>query len=209
MHDVLTGFGLGFLVAMQVGPMSLFLIRSGLRGGLSCALAVAGGIAVVDGLYALCGAAGVSPLLASGPARLALGGLGAVVLIALALRTLRDAMRVRLGAESDFEVASPARTFLTALGGTASNPVTIASWAAIFAAANAAGAAARTAPGELLLVTGVTAGSLAWGAALSTAVAVVRIHIGERALRGAEWLAGVGMLVFGGVLGYETLHRQG
>ena len=34
MHSTLVGFGLGFLVALQLGPMSLFLIRSTLQAGL-------------------------------------------------------------------------------------------------------------------------------------------------------------------------------
>jgi putative LysE/RhtB family amino acid efflux pump len=208
MHAALTGVTLGFFVALQVGPMTLFLIRSGLRGGWRSALAVAAGIAVVDGLYACCGAAGVTPLLGLAPVRVVLGCLGASVLIGLGVKTLRDSVRVRLGAEMAFEVASPRRTFLTAVGGTASNPLTIASWAAIFAAANASGAVARTTPGELLLVLGVTAGSLAWGAALSLAVAMARERVGDRALMGAERLAGVGMLGFGGALGYETLRHD-
>lgn len=123
MRAVLTGFSLGFLVALQVGPMTLFLVRSGLRGGWRSALAVAAGIAGVDGLYALCGAAGVTPLLALAPLRLALGCVGATVLIVLGIKTLRASFRVRLGAESADEVVSPRRTFLTALGGTASNPL--------------------------------------------------------------------------------------
>jgi threonine/homoserine/homoserine lactone efflux protein len=207
-HAALTGFGLGFLVALQVGPMTLFLIRCGLRGGWSSAAAVAAGIAVVDGLYALAGAAGVTPLLAVAPLRFALGCAGALVLLVLGVRTLRDAWRVRLGAEMPVEVASPRRTFVTALGGTASNPLTIASWAAIFAAANASGAVARTTGSEGLLVFGVTVGSLAWGASLSTVVAVVRVRVGARALRAAEVVAGLGMVGFGGALGYETLHHQ-
>jgi len=207
MRTVLTGFSLGFLVALQVGPMTLFLIRSGLRGGWRSGLAVAAGIAAVDGLYALCGAAGVTPLLAVAPVRLALGCAGAAVLIGLGAKTLRHSFAVRLGAESAFEVASPRRTFLTSLGATASNPLTIASWAAIFAAANTAGAVARTTPGEVLLVLGVTAGSLAWGAALSVAVGLLRGRVGDRALMGTERLAGIGMLGFGGALGYETLRH--
>lgn len=34
MHSTLVGFGLGFFVALQLGPMSLFLVRSTLRAGL-------------------------------------------------------------------------------------------------------------------------------------------------------------------------------
>ena len=58
MHSALVGFGLGFFVALQLGPMSLLLIRSTLRSGLRVGLAIGAGIAVVDGLYAAAGAAG-------------------------------------------------------------------------------------------------------------------------------------------------------
>jgi putative LysE/RhtB family amino acid efflux pump len=208
MHAILTGFGLGFLVALQVGPMTLFLVRSGLSGGGRAALAVAAGIAVVDGLYAAAGAAGISPLLSVAPLRTALGLLGAVVLLVLGAKTLRDSFRVRLGGETELEVATPRRTFLTALGGTASNPLTIASWAAIFAAANASGAVGRTTVAEVLLVGGVTAGSFAWGGLLSGAVALARRRVGPRALSVCERIAGVGLLGFGGALGYATLHDR-
>src|SRR6185295_20061002 len=56
------GFGMGLLVAAQIGPMSLFLIRSVLRGSLRTGLAIGGGIAVIDTLYAAAGAAGAAPV---------------------------------------------------------------------------------------------------------------------------------------------------
>src|SRR5688572_60496 len=161
MHALVVGFGLGFLVALQLGPMSLFLIRSTLRRGWTVGLAIGAGIAVVDALYAAAGAAGAAPLLTIGPLRLVLGLLGAAVLVALGARTLYSAFRVRQGLEVPAEVAGPRRAFLTSLAGTASNPSTIASWAAIFAAASVAGAADGTAD-AFALVAGVALGSLAW-----------------------------------------------
>ena len=43
-----SGFGLGFFVALQLGPLSLYLIRSTLRNGWKVGLAIAAGIAVID-----------------------------------------------------------------------------------------------------------------------------------------------------------------
>ena len=127
--------------------MSLLLVRTTLRAGWLAGLAIGAGIAVVDALYAACGAADAAPFLAFEPVRLALGLIGAAVLVGLGARTLYSAFRVRLGGELDAEVATPRRAFLTSLAGTASNPLTIASWAAIFAAASAADAAhTRAAP---------------------------------------------------------------
>ncbi len=110
MHSALAGFGLGFLVVLQLGPMSLFLIRSTLRGGWGVGLAIGGGIAVVDGLYATVGAAGAGPLLAFHPLRIALGAAGAAVLVAMGARTLWSAFRVRFGGEV------PAEAVILALG---------------------------------------------------------------------------------------------
>jgi putative LysE/RhtB family amino acid efflux pump len=206
-HALLVGFGLGFLVALQLGPMSLFLIRSTLRRGWAVGLAIGAGIAVVDALYAAAGAAGAAPLLAIGPLRTVLGLGGAAVLIVLGLRTLQSAFRVRHGLEVPSEVADPRRAFLTSLAGTASNPSTIASWAAIFAAASVAGAAEGSG-GAVALVAGVGLGSLAWVTVLATAVAVARRAAGERALRTADAIAGTGLVGFGGALAYGSVHAD-
>jgi putative LysE/RhtB family amino acid efflux pump len=207
MHAAAVGFGLGFVVALQLGPMSLLLIRSTLRGGWRVGLAIGAGIAVVDGLYAAAGAAGVAPLLAVGPVRLVLGVAGAAVLAWLGLRTLHSAFRVRLGGEATAEVATPRRAFVTSLGATASNPLTILSWAAVFAAASVAGVADGAA-GAVLVVLGVAAGSLTWGATLAGGVAVAGRWAGDRALRVADAVASLALLAFAGVLGWSAAHER-
>jgi putative LysE/RhtB family amino acid efflux pump len=206
-HALLVGFGFGFLVAMQLGPMSLFLIRSTLRRGLAVGLAIGAGIAAVDALYSALGAAGAAPLLTIGPLELVLGVVGGIVVVALGSKTLASAFRVRHGGEADLEVADPRRAFLTSLGATASNPLTIASWAAVFAAATAAGAA-DSAAGAALLVAGVGIGSAVWVTSLATGVAIVRRSVGERAMRVADVIAGLGLLAFGSALIYGAFREQ-
>ena len=161
----------------------------------------------MDALYAAVGAAGAAPFLAIGPLQLILGLIGATVLVALGTRTLISAFRVRHGGEIEAEVATPRRAFLTSLAGTASNPLTIASWAAVFAAASSAGAA-DTATGAALLVLGVGLGSLIWMGALATGTAMARRKVGERSMRVADSFAGMGMIGFGGALGYTTLNDR-
>ena len=206
MHAALVGFGLGFLVAVQIGPMSLFLIRSTLRRGLTIGLAIGAGIALTDALYATLGVAGAAPLVSLEPVRIVLGIVGAAVLVAIGVRTLYNAFRVRTGGESDIELSSRRRAFLTAVGATASNPLTIVSWAAIFAGATAA-AAADTAGGAALLVAGVAVGSASWFVALSLGVASVRRGVGQRALRVADCVAGLGLIGFGSLLAYNSIDR--
>jgi putative LysE/RhtB family amino acid efflux pump len=204
MDAFLLGFGLGFFVADQLGPLSLFLIRSTLRSGVQVGLAIGAGIAVIDTLYAAAGAAGAAPLLTIEPLRLTLGLIGAAVLVLLGLRTLWSAFRVRMGGEHEEEVSTPPRAFLTSLAATASNPLTIASWAAVFAAASTAGAA-DSAGATLALLVGVALGSLTWVSLLAAAIALARRRAGERALRGVDACAGAGITAFGGLLAYRTI----
>jgi putative LysE/RhtB family amino acid efflux pump len=207
MHSLVVGIGLGFFVALQLGPMSLFLIRSTLRAGWLVGLAVGAGIAVVDALYAAAGAAGAAPFLTIDPVRVVLGLVGACVLVGLGARTFLSAFRVRHGGEIAAEVATPKRAFLTSMAGTASNPLTIASWAAIFAAASAAGAAG-SAGAAVLLVVGVGLGSLAWVTMLATGTALAHRRIGDRAVRVADSVAGLALVGFGGALAVTTLNER-
>jgi putative LysE/RhtB family amino acid efflux pump len=204
MSALLLGFGLGFFVAAQLGPISLLAIRSTLRNGVYVGLAIGGGVAVIDTLYAAAGAAGAAGLLAIEPLRLAFGMLGAAVLVVLGARTLWSAFRIRMGGESREELATPRAAFVTALAATASNPLTIASWAAVFAAASTAGAAAAGG-GAALLLAGVGLGSLTWMTILAGGVSITRRWVGPRLLRAVDGVAGAGVLGFGALLAYRTL----
>jgi len=204
---LLAGLAAGFVVSMQLGPLSLFLIRSTLRGTLAIGLAIGAGIAIVDALYAAAGAAGAAPVLSIDSVRMTLGVVGAVVLIALGGRTLWSAFRVRLGGETDSEVASPRRAFATALAATASNPLTIASWAAVFAAASTAGIVSTT-DSAVAFVAGVGLGSMAWVTILALGVAAARARVGPRLLKTLDAAAGSAIVAFGGLLAWRTL-REG
>jgi putative LysE/RhtB family amino acid efflux pump len=194
MHALALGLGLGFVVAMQIGPMSLWLVRSTLAAGWRVGLAIGLGIAVIDAAYAAAGAAGAAPLLTIGPLETLLGLVGAAVMVYLGVRTLAAAFAPAEGAGKP-QVADPRRAFLTSLAGTASNPLTIASWAAVFAAAGAAGAHS-----PVLLVAGVGLGSLAWVTLLATGTAGAKRAVGPRIIRAADLVAGAAMLAFAGAL---------
>jgi putative LysE/RhtB family amino acid efflux pump len=207
MTALLAGLGAGFMVSMQLGPLSLFLIRSTLRGTLAIGLAIGAGIAIVDALYAAAGAAGAAPVLAIDSVRTVFGIVGAVVLVALGARTLWSAFRVRLGGEADSEVASPRRAFATSLAATASNPLTIASWAAVFAAASTAGIAEST-NSAIVFVAGVGLGSMAWVTILALGVAAARQRVGPRLLKTLDAAAGTAIVGFGALLAWRTLHES-
>jgi putative LysE/RhtB family amino acid efflux pump len=204
MHALAAGLGLGFLVAAQVGPIWLLCVRSTLRVGFAVGAAVGAGAAVVDTLYAAAGIAGAAALLEIDPLRITLGLVGAAVLAWLGARSLWFAFRVRLGGEALEEVGSPRRAFVTSVAATASNPLTIASWAAIFSAASTASIVDSGASAAAMLI-GVGIGSLAWFLVLSGGLALARRRVGPRLVRTVEAASGLGLLAFAGLLGYRTV----
>lgn len=204
MSALAVGFGLGFVVAAAIGPISLLCMRTVLRGSFAGGVAIGAGAAVVDASYAALGAVGAGQVLEIDALRLTLGLLGAAVIAVLGARTIWSAFRIRLGGEAEDEVRTPARAFLTSLAATASNPATIASWAAVFAAASTAGAT-DVAGGTVLLVVGVGLGTLTWFTSLSLALAAARRRVGPRLLRSIDVGSGVGLLLCSGLLGWQTL----
>lgn len=198
------GFGAGAFVAAQVGPVTLLLVRTVLRGAVLPGLALASAVALVDLLYAAAGLAGASALLTIEPLRIVLGIVGALVLVAIGARTLWSAHRLRIGAEAPDEVLRAWPAFRTGFVATVSNPLTIASWAAVFAAASVAGAAAD-ALGTAALLLGVGLGSGAWYLVLTGALAMVRRRIGRRTLLTVDVVSGVGLVGLGGALGWRSM----
>jgi putative LysE/RhtB family amino acid efflux pump len=206
---LLVGLGAGAVVAAQIGPVTLLLVRTVLRGALLAGVAFAAAVALIDLLYAAAGLAGAGALLAIEPLRLALGLAGAAVLAVLGLRTLASAQRLRLGGELPAETATPWPAFRTGLVATASNPLTVASWAAVFAAASVAGAASTPAA-TVVLLAGVGLGSAAWYAVLIGALLLAlrgqrRGRLGRRVLVTVDAVAGTALVGFGGLLGWRAL----
>jgi putative LysE/RhtB family amino acid efflux pump len=208
--SLFVGVGLGLFVGAQPGPVSLLCIRSVLRGAVASGIAIGAGAALIDLLYAGLGLAGAAGLLEAGALQLAFGLLGASVLARIGARTLWAAFRVRLGGELPEEVASPRRAFATGLAATASNPLTIATWAAIFTATSAAavGDAAGSAGGAALMLGGVALGTLTAFTTLTLLVASVRGRFGPRLLATVDVVAGTGLLGFAGLLGWRAVHES-
>ena len=164
------GFILGFTIAAAVGPISLLVIRRTLTEGRVVGLASGMGVATADGTYGAIAAFGlgaVTRVLVD--ARPVLAVVGGVFLLWLAWTTAR--------AEPHDPATAPTRrrglagAYLSILGLTLTNPMTILSFGALFAGLGVTdgnlGAAA-------LVTLGVLLGSAAWWVVLTTAVSAVR-----------------------------------
>lgn len=203
---LIVGLGLGAFVAAQIGPVSLLCIRTAARHGFRPAASIGAGAATVDVVYAGLGVVGAAALIQLRPVGLALGVAGAGVLAWMGVRTLRDAWRIRLGGEADVETITLPASFRTGLVATASNPLTIISWTAIFGAAATASLLGSAASAVALLV-GVMLGSATWFVVLALAAARLGERLGRRTLWGIDVAAGVGLLGFAALLGVRTVRE--
>jgi putative LysE/RhtB family amino acid efflux pump len=198
------GLAVGMLIALEVGPIFLLCARTSARFGFRAGAGIGMGAATVDLGYAALGALGAAVLLQFEPLRLVLGLAGAGVLAWFGLRTLRDAFRVRLGAEDEAEVVTPGAAYRTGLLATASNPLTVLTWAAVFSGAAVTSIAGDTTNAALFVV-GCASGSLVSHLALAGAMSWLGARLSTTALRVIDVVSGVGLLLFGGVLAVHTI----
>ena len=186
----LRGFVLGFTIAAAVGPISLLVIRRTLAEGQGYGLVSGLGVATADATYGAIAAFGLSALTdVLVNARQVLGLVGGVFLLWLAWRTIRSA-------PTEATTVTTARrgyagAYLSMLGLTLANPMTILSFAALFAGLGVTSGATGDAA---LVVLGVLLGSTTWWIVLTTAVATLRGRITP------EWLLRVNV-VSGAIIG--------
>ena len=204
---LLTGLGIGALAAANVGPIWLLCVRTSARFGWASGAAIGVAASIVDLAYAVLGALGAAALLQFAPLRIGLGLIGAAVLVFIGARTMRDAFRIRMGAEDDTEVVRPQHAFRTGLVATASNPLTILTWAAVFSGAAAANVAAGPSTAAAFVI-GIGLGSLVFHLALSGVASVVGGRMGATALKWTDIVSGLGLVGFGALLGVRTV-REG
>ncbi len=186
------GFVLGFTIAAAVGPISLLVIRRTLAEGRIVGLASGLGVATADGIYGAIAAFGlgaVTQVLVD--ARPVLGLAGGAFLLWLAWTTAR-------ATPHDPASAPPRRgglagAYLSILGLTLTNPMTILSFAALFAGLGIAG---DDLAGSALLTLGVLLGSGAWWLLLTSIVSVVRGRITTAWIRRVNVASGVVIGVF-------------
>jgi threonine/homoserine/homoserine lactone efflux protein len=192
----LRGLAIGFAVAVALGPIGLLVIRRTIERGWGYGFVSGVGVATADALYGAIAAFGLTAVTQAlvGIDQL-LGIIGGVVLLVLAVRSLRvelargdtppqaRAERSRLG--------SPGAAWASMVALTLTNPATILSFAALFASI---GAGTGGPPGAVAVVAGVFAGSVAWWALLTGLVAGLRARMTPRVVR---WLNVASALVIG------------
>jgi len=177
---LLQGIVLGFTIAAAVGPISLLCIRRTLAQGRTVGLVSGLGVATADATYGAIAAFGltaVTDLLVDG--RRVLGVVGGLFLLWLAWTTFR-AVPGTAAAEGPARRRGLAGAYLSTLGLTLTNPMTILSFVALFVGLGVTGGDVT---GATTLTFGVFLGSAAWWVVLTTVVAALRSRITPAWLR--------------------------
>jgi threonine/homoserine/homoserine lactone efflux protein len=212
------GLALGFAIAAPVGPIGVLVIRRTLAEGRLAGLASGLGAATADGIYGIMAAFGltfVSSLLISQQGWIRLTG--GLFLLYLGIKTLRAPVAEQPARVAGFDTAQtpignhpggtqPAAAesygggllgnYASTLALTLTNPMTILSFAAVFAGLGV-GAASGDYAAAALLVLGVFLGSALWWLALSGAVSLLRSRVTPRGLRWVNRVSGLIILGFG------------
>jgi threonine/homoserine/homoserine lactone efflux protein len=186
------GLAVGFTVAAAVGPISLLTIRRTLAHGRRYGLVSGLGVALADATYGGIAAFGLTALTSIlVGAQVALGLIGGMFLVWLAIRTIRAEPAAVADADDRPGLAG---AFLSIYGLTMTNPMTILSFAGFFAGLGLAGHGGTEAA---LLTLGVFLGSSLWWVVLTAIVGRLRSRVTPRALGWVNRISGAVLLVFG------------
>jgi threonine/homoserine/homoserine lactone efflux protein len=191
---LLRGLIIGFSIAAPVGPIGVLCIRRTLAEGRASGLVSGLGAATADAIYGCIAGFGltfVSNFLVSQQVWLRL--VGGVFLCYLGLKTLLAKPAEQAASATGTGLAGAyASTFLLTL----TNPMTIISFAAIFAGLGLA-ASGESYRSAAVLVLGVFMGSALWWLVLSGGVGLFRAKFDPRGLQWVNRISGAVITGFG------------
>lgn len=191
---LLRGLIIGFSIAAPVGPIGVLCIRRTLAEGRASGLVSGLGAATADAIYGCIAGFGltfISSILISQQNWLRLIGGGFLCYLGLKTFLTRPAEQAA-SAKGNGLVGAYASTFFLTL----TNPMTILSFAAIFAGLGVASASGNYASAAVLVL-GVFIGSALWWLTLSGVVSVFRARFNPRGLRWVNRISGVIITGFG------------
>ena len=189
----LQGLVVGFSIAAPVGPIGLLCIQRSLIGGRVSGLVSGLGAAAADAVYGIAGfgISFISTFLVAQQSWIRLVGGG--FLVYLGIRIFSSVPR---NSGSSAEDKSLAADYVTTFVLTLSNPLTIISFAAIFAGLGLAGTGGGYAA-AVALVLGVFSGSALWWVILSAGVGSFKTRLHSGGMRWINKISGTVIVAFG------------
>lgn len=188
------GMIIGFSIAAPIGPVGILCIHRTLACGRLSGLATGLGAATADGIYAIVAAFGLTII-----ADLLTGHLIIVRIVGGAFLVYLG-LRIFLSSPPTDTTTSKKSTFLKDYGTTffftLTNPLTILSFAGIFAALGP-GSPQGNSGSAVLMVVGIIAGSVLWWGLLVSGTSVFGSRFNTRTLVLVNRLSGILIIVFG------------
>ena len=193
----LKGIAVGFVIAAPVGPVGMMCIHRTITDGKIFGFVTGLGAAIADTLYGCIAAFGLGFLAAELiNYQMPLRGFGGVVLCVIGLRALLNRRAPNPAAPKRDQLF---RVFVSTFIITVTNPLTILSFVAIFAAIGIAEVREQMGWG-IALVVGVFIGSAAWWALLTSIAGIFHKRLDDTTSIWVGRFSGVVILGFGFVL---------
>jgi threonine/homoserine/homoserine lactone efflux protein len=198
----LRGLLIGVSIAAAVGPMCILCIQRTLARGQLYGLVSGLGIATADAVYGSIAAFGLTVITTMFVSQqLWLRLIGGLFLLYLGIKTtLSKPAELAASAQASNFLGAYVSTFLLTL----TNPMTILSFAAIFAGLGVGGAS-RSYLAAILVVCGVFAGSTLWWCCLTSGISLLRKKFTARWLLWINRVSGAVIVVFGVFVLYSLL----
>ena len=189
----LKGLIIGFSIATPVGPIGVLCIRRTLANGRMSGLMSGLGAATADGFYGAVAAFGltlISNVLVD--QQLWFRIIGGSFLLYLGIRTFLSKPSEKSASDKKGNLFGDyiSTFFLTIM-----NPITILSFAAVFAGLGLSDSSGNYIS-AILMVSGVILGSIGWWLILSTGVSLLRGKFNPASLKIVNWVSGAIMVVF-------------
>ena len=199
-----SGFGAGFLIAAQVGPIWLLCFRNGIRYGFPAAFGIGFGAAVIDTIYCVLGALGAAVLLSAHSTQRVISVVGALIISWIGIRTIithRKASVANLDEAESRKTTTFGPALRLSLLATASNPLTIISWVALLSAASSF---IETTSGKITFAFGVGGGSFLFFITLSVVASYLGRKLSAHWVRRIDQASAYLFLVFALLLVYRA-----
>ena len=192
---LIKSFVIGLSIAAVVGPISVLCIQRTLSRGYVYGLISGLGVATADGTYSSIAAFGltaISTFLVN--EEVWIRAIGGAFLLYLGIRTIisRPAEKAAIAAKAHNLPSAYASILLLTL----TNPLTILSFAAIFAGIGVSGGKGGYLAATLVVL-GVFLGSATWWLLLTSAVSLLRKKITPRRLAWLNRISGAVLVIFG------------
>lgn len=193
---------IGFVVAMPVGPIGVLCIDHSIRGGMRQGVTAGFGAALADGIFGFIGGLGSAALISGVSDPWEFKFIGATLILLLGLKNLFSSRAVDKHVEMKSELL---KTFVTTFFLTLTNPLTILSFAAIFAGL---GIVLDEIPKitAVYLGAGIFVGSLLWWLSLAFFSSMISKRMNLKNVSRITRISGVLLIAFASIIFLQIIH---